>query len=98
MGFFIPETLKSIDNAWLCRKGKVPYNPLTGRKANPTKGYCDYATAVNHLEYEDYDGIGFAMVDGSNLVCIDLDNCVNEEGDFSAIANELISMFSDCFI
>ena len=98
MGFFIPETLKSIDNAWLCRKGKVPYYPLTGRKANPTKGYCDYATAVNHLEYEDYDGIGFAMVEGSNLVCIDLDNCVNEEGDFSAIANELISMFSDCFI
>lgn len=105
MGFYIPETMKRLDNWVVWRKEgeghykKVPYDPRTGRRANPTKGCCNYDDASAYYEYSGkYDGIGFVFTNECGLTFIDLDNCINEDGTESALAQEMQELFKDCYI
>ena len=105
MSYFIPEMLKDIDN-WLTwrletRNGKptkTPYNPIQRRKQPISINACSYENAFNYWQYGDYDGIGFYLTPQCNLVFIDLDNCIDEEGNYSQLAEDLTEKFKDCYI
>lgn len=105
MGFYIPDTMKKFDNWVVWRKEgeghykKVPYDPRTGRRANPTKSCCTYEDALLYFEYGgEYDGIGFTFASGCGLTFIDLDNCIDEDGNESPLAEELQDLFKDSYI
>lgn len=104
MGFFIPETMKKYNN-WLvwCKEGeghfrKMPYDPRTGRRADPTAPCCDYDTAQAFFEYGgEYDGIGFTFTEDNPFTFIDLDHCCDEAGELTPFAQEVADMFADCY-
>lgn len=105
MGFFIPETMKKLDNWVVWRKRgeghgkKVPYDPRSGRLANPTKSCCCYDDAVAYYSYgNDYDGVGFTFTKDCGLTFIDLDNCISEDGSESALAREVQELFKESYI
>ena len=102
MGFYIPQTLKNIDNWVVWRKElgkKIPYDPRTNRKANPTKPCSSYEEALAYLEYGgEYEGLGFTFTSDCNLTFIDLDNCIDAEGNESELAQELQELFADTYI
>lgn len=105
MGFFIPETMKQYDNWVVWRKTgeghskKIPYDPRTGRRANPTKSCCCYEDAVAYYSYsDDYDGIGFIFTKGCGFTFIDLDDCIDDTGIESQLAHEIVEMFKGSYI
>src|SRR5215217_1569358 len=86
---------------WLCwrteeRDGKptkVPYSPLTGRRADSTnsKTWAGYEEAVSAHRQHDYHGIGFVFTPEDDLCGVDLDGCLNPEtGDLEGWAQEII--------
>lgn len=103
MGYYVPETLRKLDNWVLWRleytgKGKpakVPYSPATGRRASTTDPatWGSYAEAVLRLNYGDYNGIGFVFTANSGLVFIDLDECFTPEGEETAFAKDIQALF-----
>ena len=103
MGFYVPETLRSLDNWVVWRlednnKGKplkVPYSPATGLRASTTdrSTWGSYAEAVLRLDYDAYNGLGFVFSADSGLVFIDLDNCFTPEGEETALAKEIQALF-----
>ena len=70
---------------WICwkyewkngRKTKIPYNPLTGRKAKSTdpNTWVTYRTAREAIGY---DGIGYVF-NGDGIFGIDIDHCIDEK-------------------
>lgn len=81
----IPENLKK--NGLFCvwrgetrngKQAKAPYNPMTGAKAqcNNPETFSTYEVAT--MAAEDYDGIGVGIF--GDLVAIDLDHCLNDNG------------------
>lgn len=92
----LPPELRSIKTFCCWRyeknKGKVPYNPATGKRArinqpDTFKGFDSALAAVN-----DYDGIGFLV--GSGICGIDLDDCFDGAGKLKAIAQDVVETFS----
>ena len=95
----IPQSLK--DTALWCvwrrqtRQGedkptKVPYNPLTGygAKSNDRSTFARFGQARMAMEMNGYDGLGIGIFD--DLCVIDIDHCVDENGEFSELSSELI--------
>lgn len=72
------------------RKTKVPYNPRTGYGADSTNPatFADYETARAFAE-NGYDGLGVGVFDG--LCGVDIDHCINENGEISAMASEIMA-------
>lgn len=100
MGYYVPETLKGLNN-WLVQRDKVPYSPKTGRRASPTdrSQWGSYQEAVDRLEFGDgFHGLGFAFSESDNLVFIDLDNCLDEYGEMSEAAANIAALFPDSYI
>ena len=81
-----PQNIRDL-RQWLCwrteeRDGnptKVPYSPLTGRRADSTdpKTWVGYEEAVNAYREHDYHGIGFVFTREDDLCGMDLDDCLN---------------------
>ena len=67
----IPDELRRLPQ-WVCRRGKVPYNPRTGSRAKAGKAdtWVTFEEAVQAADR--YDGIGFEF-NNNGLVGIDLD-------------------------
>jgi hypothetical protein len=86
---------------WVCwrleeRDGKptkVPYNPLTCKKADSTDSetWADHSTAVKVCNEHGYDGIGFVFTENDDLAGVDLDGCLDPEtGEIVGWAREII--------
>jgi putative DNA primase/helicase len=73
---------------------KVPYNPVTKRRANRPDMFNDFNTAV--MAVNNYNGIGFLV--GHNICAIDLDDCFDSTGNLKYIAQSIVDEFSDCYI
>ena len=60
------------------RKTKVPYNPVTGKRAKPNQRgtFKDFSSAVAAIS--DYDGMGFLV--GNDICVIGLDDCFDSKG------------------
>ena len=101
MGAYIPETMKNFNNWVVWSKEdnkKIPYDPRTQKRANPTLPCCNYEEAVFCCKYAGYDGIGFTFTKDCNLTFIDLDGCIDEYGNESELAIEMQELFKDCYI
>jgi len=73
------------------KRTKVPYNPLTGEmaKSNDKSTFCSFEQLRND---ERYDGVGIGMFDG--ICAIDLDDCIDENGELSNLAMDVISIMN----
>lgn len=103
MGYYVPETMKHYRSwvLWKLEDGKkIPYSALYDGLASSTnpKTWSSYESAVTKLQHTDCNGLGFVFEEDSGLVFIDLDNCVNECGDLSGFAEDIIKLFPDTYI
>lgn len=98
MGFFVPETLKNC-NQWIVQREKVPYSPKTGHKCSVTDPahWASYSEALERLENGNFDGLGFVFTAKDDLVFIDLDDCLNEDGDPNEFATEILSLIPETY-
>ena len=78
------------------RKTKVPYNPVTGKRAKPNQHgtFKDFSSAVAAIS--DYDGIGFLV--GNDICVIDLDDCFDSSGKLKPVAQNVVEAFSGCYM
>ena len=88
----IPEELKQLPQ-WVCRKEKIPFNPVTGSpaKAGQPTTWARFENAVNAYENGGYDGIGFEF-NKNGVVGIDLDHVIADDGSLSTEAVEIVAM------
>lgn len=102
MGFYIPKTMQKYNNWVVWRKEnnkKIPYNPRTGSRTDPTKSCCSFDDALLYYKYGgDFEGIGFTLPAGCGFTFIDLDNCIDENGNETELAIELQEIFKDSYI
>ena len=91
---------------WLCyrledrpngKKGKPPYSPRTGIKVskNDESQFTTYEEAQVGAFRHDMDGVGFVFTGG--FIAIDLDDCFDEDGTLSPIAQDVFDHFSDTY-
>jgi len=78
------------------RKTKVPYDPVTGRraKADRPETFRDYATALAAVA--NYDGIGFLV--GNDIHFLDLDNCFTPAGLLKPWAKDITGRMDGCYM
>jgi putative DNA primase/helicase len=96
----IPEELK-VRPQWLvwhavgAKPDKVPYSARTGRKASSTDllTWSMFEEAVEAYEKGTYAGLGFVFCSGDPYTGIDLDNCVDKNGEIAAWALEIARYF-----
>jgi len=86
---------------WLCwrtevrdsKPTKIPYSPLTNRRASstdPSTWGC-YSEAVTAYKERGHDGIGFVFTEEDDLAGVDLDRCLDPEtGEIEGWAQEII--------
>ena len=96
----IPEELR-VRPQWVVWKAvgdkpdKVPYSARTGRNASSTD-LLTWSTVQEALEaYEngDYAGLGFVFSSADPYTGIDLDNCVDADGEIAGWALEIVRYF-----
>lgn len=92
----IPQELKDI-NQWVCWKAvhkrnakkptKIPYSPKTLKAASTTdsKTWGTFDEAYEALKKsKDFTGIGFVFTSRDPYIGIDLDNCIDEDGELDS--------------
>lgn len=67
---------------------KVPYNPRTGNRASAANPGTFAPFSCVELIPDGYDGAGVGIFNG--LGAIDIDNCIDENGEFSEMAQDVI--------
>ncbi len=96
----IPEELKARPQ-WVVWKAvgqkpdKVPYSAKTGRKASSTDlmTWSTFEEALEAFEDGEYAGLGFVFSSADPYTGVDLDNCVNEDGEIAGWALEIVRRF-----
>jgi putative DNA primase/helicase len=78
------------------KKTKVPYNPLTKKRAKPDRPdtFNDFNTAL--MAVNNYDGIGFLV--GNDICAVDLDDCFDSNVNLKPIAQNIVGKFSGCYM
>jgi hypothetical protein len=98
----IPQTLKELSRWILWRlerrdgtETKVPYR-IDGVRASATNpnDWTDFATACRDFNPEKYNGLGFVLRKEDNIVCIDLDNCIGDDGKICDEAKSIVRMMN----
>ena len=74
---------------------KVPYSVRTGYKASSTDlmTWSTFEEALEAYEKGEYAGLGFVFSSGDPYTGIDLDNCVDAEGEIALWALEIVHYF-----
>lgn len=74
---------------------KVPYQ-ASGIKAQPNNAstFTTFGTAVN--EVSRFDGLGIGIFNG--ISAIDIDHCVDKDGELSEIAQDIIELFEGSYM
>jgi putative DNA primase/helicase len=96
----IPEELKARPQ-WVVWKAvgekldKVPFCAKSGRKASSTDlmTWSTFEEAFEAYEDGEYAGLGFVFSSADPYTGIDLDNCVNENGEIAGWAFEIARYF-----
>jgi putative DNA primase/helicase len=80
---------------------KRPYAARTGLPASTTRlaDWCDYDLAAEALRRNagKYSGLAFLFVRGDGLVGIDLDDCLDGQGNLKPWASQLLYRFADTY-
>jgi len=74
---------------------KIPAAPWkTGHwkaaSATDPNNWTDFSTALNYAKQKEGFGVGFAFKEDGGIVGIDLDHCIDEEGNVSEFASEIV--------
>jgi len=98
----IPEELKNTKQ-WVCYKAtprgnkitKVPVYPISGNSidANNPNNWLSFAEAIEYIGRKKITGVGFVFTNEDNYVGIDIDGCVDSDGQFNQNAKEILSYF-----
>jgi putative DNA primase/helicase len=96
----IPEELRARPQ-WVVWKAvgdkpdKVPYSARTGRRASSTDllTWATFQEALEAYENGDYAGLGFMFSSADPYTGIDLDDCVDENGEIAGWALEIVRYF-----
>ena len=95
----IPAAMQAMPHwlAWLYEykgtgdKGKytkTPYDPVHARPSQTA--VAPFTDAINGYNQKKFDGIGFQLTD-SGLVCIDIDDCLGDNGEPNDTAAQILS-------
>lgn len=73
------------------KPAKMPYNPKTGGRAmsNTPSTWSNFDVACESVDKYGFDGIG-VMAGMSKVVCIDIDHCIDEEGNVGEMARDIV--------
>jgi putative DNA primase/helicase len=96
----IPEELR-VRPQWVVWKAvgdkpdKVPYSPRTGRRASSTDllTWSTFQEALEAYEIGEYAGLGFVFSSADPYTGIDLDDCVDGDGEIALWAMEIVRHF-----
>ena len=71
---------------------KTPYNAKTGKRASATSSrtWCPFEHALRAARERGYDGIGFVFSKTDGYVGIDLDDCLDDDGNPVREAQEIL--------
>ena len=71
---------------------KIPYNPRTGGRAQSTNPatIASLETTLKAVERGRYDGLGVGIF--GNVGAIDIDHCIDENGELSPLAFDVMDM------
>jgi putative DNA primase/helicase len=74
---------------------KVPYSARTGRRASSTDllTWGTFQEALEAYENSDYAGLGFVFSSADPYTGIDLDDCVDADGEIAGWALEIVRYF-----
>ncbi len=74
---------------------KVPYSPRTGRKASSTDllTWGTFEEALQAYENGEYAGVGFVFSSADPYTGVDLDDCVDGNGEIALWALEIVRYF-----
>src|SRR5919112_1808255 len=74
---------------------KVPYSARTGCRASSTDllTWSTFQEALQAYESGEYDGLGFVFSSADPYTGIDLDNCVDADGEIARWALEIVRYF-----
>lgn len=99
----IPDALKALRRFVVFRlakkegkpgkRDKVPYQPEHPSRKASTKEPGTWGTFEKALEVyttRRADGVGFVLTDSESIVAIDLDNCIDANGELSETASEIV--------
>jgi putative DNA primase/helicase len=96
----IPEELR-VRPQWVVWKAvgdkpdKVPYSARTGRRASSTDllTWSTFPEALEAYENGEYAGLGFVFSSADPYTGIDLDDCVDADGEIAGWALEIVRYF-----
>ncbi|MCL2071168.1 MAG: DNA primase [Oscillospiraceae bacterium] len=79
---------------------KIPYNPHNGKKASSTDSqtWGTFEQAVHARELYNFSGIGFVFTEDCGIVGIDIDHCLDSDGNSNAIAADIIARLPPTYI
>lgn len=82
---------------WVCfDKSKQPYNPLTGygAKADDPTTWVTYEQAIKAIntQKDRYIGVGREFIKAQQITGVDLDHCIDEQGNLSKWAQYVINL------
>jgi len=98
----IPQTLKQLPRWILWRleirdgnQTKVPYRTdgLRASCTNPND-WTDFVTASRAFDPAKYNGLGFVLKKEDNIVCIDLDHCIGDDGQICDEAMNIVKIMN----
>ncbi len=105
-GNMIPNEMKKIPN-WVVTGHKVPYDPKTVYKHREVYSHFDPSTWGTYEDASEalkrhkelglniFDHIGFALGgDNNDIICIDIDRGINDDGSPNKFALEIIKKFN----
>lgn len=98
--FKLPKVFKEYENqpVWLCSINKKPISPISGSSLafNKSKSWGTFQQACEyikqHPEEEIYPAIVISEMTG-DLLCLDLDHVISDEGNISLWAQEVLQKF-----
>ena len=99
----IPNEMKEV-KAWVFwREGerdgkitKIPTSPFNGRNINVTdpSNWMTFEDAMRYSRATGIAGIGFVFSQEHGFVGVDIDHCIDENGNLSAMAEEIVETLS----
>ncbi len=105
----VPNEMKSLSNwcvfhtKWNEEKGKKDktiISPIDGKwaKSNDPSKWTDFESAKQYALEHGAEGLAFALDFASGISCIDLDKCIDKEGNLTETAQKLTGEYEGTYI
>lgn len=78
---------------------KIPINPVTGNQAkvNDPETFGTYEQAQAAFTGGGYDGMGALLASGGDVVVVDIDDCIDAEGNPADVAQAAFEIFGETY-